>query len=326
MNFIIEANLKLYYPKLATPTIKSYCSNISKVLNLINSNDVNDLYLKIDEIINEVKKAYPEIGTRKGKFSSSVVYIKTLLTDENEVNDEDNSKNKKIKEARKRYNDEIDIIKKETIKKLSKFEKTKHEDKSWLSNEEQNTIKDYLLKQVPNKITNLLDLIKFRNAIIFIFYLDFPSRCEVSTAKIVFDNEVKIDELDKKWNYIILYKSTKNIDYILNNHKNANRNGPYTVSLSNNLYDLFSRYRNEIKNFINNDWFLFNDNGDKNMTYQDLSLLYSSFGDIIKKKISIRVNRKIYTSEKVKIGELTDLSRRMGHSLLETIMVYSKKD
>ena len=155
--------------------------------------------------------------------------------------------------------------------------------------------------------------------------MDFATRCEVSAAKIVYDDEIILDELDKQYNYIILNKSTKTINYILNQHKNANRKGSYTVTIDNTLYDLFSRYRNEIKKFKINDWFVFNDKGNKNMTYQDLATLYSTFGSIINRKISIRVNRKIYTSEKVKIGELTDLSHRMGHSLLETILVYSKK-
>jgi hypothetical protein len=321
MNIIITSNLKTYYPELALPTIRSYCSNITKVLNLIESTNVDDLYLKYEKIIDEVKKEYPEIGTRKCKYSSCVVYIKTLLVDE----DEDEEKNKKINAARTKYNIEIDIIKKETIKKLSTFEKTKHEEDSWLSNEEQKIIKNYLLKKVEKNITNLDDLIHFRNAIIFIFYLDFATRCEVSTAKIVFDNEIILDNLDKQYNYIILNKTSKTINYILNQHKNANRKGSYTVSIDNKLYNLFSRYRNEIKKFKIDDWFVFNDKGEKNMSYQDLATLYSSFGSIINRKISIRVNRKIYTSEKVKIGELTDLSHRMGHSLLETILVYSKK-
>jgi len=319
MNLIIEPHLFSFYPKLAVPTIKTYSYNIVKVLKIIDSKNLNDLYLRTDEIIEKVKKEFSEIGTRKGKFSSSVVYIKTLLTD-----DEDNEINKQIKEARKKYNSEIEIIKKETIKKLSTFEKTKHEDGAWLTNEEQKTIKDYLFKQIPETITNIQDLMHLRNAVIFMFYLDFPSRCEVSTSKIFFDDEIKIDELDKKWNYIILNKTKKTIDYILNNHKNANRCGPYTVSLSNSLYDLYSRYRNEIKILISDDWFVFKTNK-INMSYENLSDLYSTFGNIINKKISIRVNRKIYTSDKVKIEELTDLSKRMGHSIVETIFVYSKK-
>lgn len=320
MNIIITSNLESHYPELAIPTIKSYCSNITKVLNLIDSKNVDDLYLKYDEIIKKVKIEYPKIGTRKCKYSSCVVYIKTLLTE-----DDDNEINKKINIARRKYNDEIDIIKKETIKILSTFEKTQHEEDSWLSNDEQKTIKTYLLKQVKKDITNLEDLIKFRNAIIFIFYLDFATRCEVSTAKIVYDDEIILDKLNKQYNYIILNKSTKTINYILNQHKNANRKGSYTVTIDNTLYDLFSRYRNEIKKFKIDDWFVFNDKGNKNMTYQDLATLYSTFGSIINRKISIRVNRKIYTSEKVKIGELNDLSHRMGHSIIETIFTYSKK-
>ena len=155
--------------------------------------------------------------------------------------------------------------------------------------------------------------------------MDLQSRCEVSMSKMYFDDEVKIEELDKKWNYIILHKLSKTISYIINQHKNTNKTGPYTVEISKNLYDLFSRYKNEIKKLHIDNWFLFNDKATANMTYSDLSVLYASFGAIINKKISIRVNRKIATSNAFKIGELQEFSRRLGHSLNLSIYTYSKK-
>ena len=69
MNIIITSNLKTHYPELALPTIRSYCSNITKVLDLIDSTNVDDLYLNYDEIIKKVKDEYPKIGTRKCKYS-----------------------------------------------------------------------------------------------------------------------------------------------------------------------------------------------------------------------------------------------------------------
>ena len=322
MNILINEHLKNNYPKLAIPTIRSYCSNVLKILNLINSNNVDDLYIKCDEIIKEVKEEYPEIGTRKCKYSSAVVYIKTLLKED----DKKNKKfNKKINEARIKYNKEIEIIKTETIEKLSKFEKTEHEKEAWITNEEQETIKNKLLSEIPSDICNIEDMIKYRNAIIFMFYMDLQSRCEVSMSKIYFDDEVKIEELDKQWNYIILFKSSQTINYIINQHKNANRKGPYTVEISNNLYNLFSKYRNDLKKLEMDNWFIFNDKGLKNMSYGELALLYASFGNIINKKISIRVNRKIATSETVKIDKLQEISRRLGHSINETIYTYAKK-
>jgi hypothetical protein len=320
MNKIVELRLRENYPDLAVPTIKSYSSNIVKAMRLIDSIDLDDLFKKMEDIIVKVKEKYEEIGTRKCKYSSCVVYIKTLLTEEDE------EKNNLINAARNRYNEEIDLIKKDTEKKLLKYEKTKHEEDAWLSVEEKKKINIGLLKKVKKRIKNLEDLKHLRNAVIFSFYLDLASRCEVASAKIMFLDDIEdIEELDKEYNYIILDNSSRKISYIMNKHKNANRKGSYTVSLSSDLYDLFERYTNELKKFKIEDWFVFNDKGDKNMSYHDLSVLYSSFGDIINKKISIRVNRKIYTSEKVKIGELIDLSNRMGHSLKETLNVYSKR-
>ena len=61
------------------------------------------------------------------------------------------------------------------------------------------------------------------------------------------------------------------------------------------------------------------------MTYPELAVLYKSLGSIINKKISIRVNRKIATSNVIKINEIQELSRRLGHSINESIYTYSKK-
>jgi NDP-sugar pyrophosphorylase family protein len=40
MNIIITSNLNIYYPELALPTIRSYTSNITKVLDLIEHDNI----------------------------------------------------------------------------------------------------------------------------------------------------------------------------------------------------------------------------------------------------------------------------------------------
>jgi len=319
MNILINTKLTAFYPNLAIPTIKSYTSNISKALDLIDSTNLNDLYLKYNEIIKEVKKEYSEIGTQKCKYSSCVVYIKTLLTDE------ENETNNKINEARKKYNEEIDIIKKKTTKILAKFEKTEHEESGWVTDEEKLTIANHLLNKIPNEIKTLKDLILLRNYVVFKFYCDLASRCECSLSKFLYDDEFEdLNLLNTSYNYIILHKTEKTIRYIVNQHKNANRKGHYTVFLAENLYDLFDRYKKELDKF-KIIWFLPKDMGKGNMSYASLSQLYLSFGNIINKKICIRVNRKIATSKVVNIAKIEEESRRQGHSFSQAIFTYSKK-
>ena len=320
MNILINTKLSEFYPNLANPTINSYTSNISKVLKLIDSTNLNDLYLKYNEIIDAVKKEYSEIGTQKCKYSSCSVYIKTLLTDE-----ENNEINNKIIEARKKYNKEIEIIKIKTIKILSKFEKTESEESGWITDEEKLTIANNLLNKIPNEIKTFKDLILLRNYIVFKFFCDLASRCECALSKLLYDDEFEdLNLLNTSYNYIILHKTEKTIRYIINQHKNANRKGPYTVMLAENLYDLFDRYKKELVKFKIN-WFLPKDSGIENLSYTSLSQLYSSFGNIINKKIFIRVNRKIATSKVVKIAEIQEESRRQGHSFNQAIYIYSKK-
>jgi len=320
MNIIVNAKLNEFYPTLAKPTIKSYSSNICKVLEIIKSNNPNDLYIKYKEIIKKVKEAYPEIGSQKCKYSSSVSFIKMLLTDEiNEINEN-------INEAKKSYNDEIEIINKKCKEQLSKFTKTEKEEKAWLSDDDKKKIEEVLESKVPDEINNIKDLKHFRNLIIFKFFNDLASRCEVSLSKLYYDDEIEnIDLLSKDYNYIILKQESRTIDYIRNQHKNVNKKGAFTSSLDKDLYDIFEKYKTEVEKFNNDNWFLLNDNGNRNMSYKDLSYAYRTFGDIIDKSVSIRVNRKIKASKNVNMEKVISESYRMGHTPQIALSVYAKQ-
>jgi len=320
MNIIVNAKLNEFYPTLAKPTIKSYSSNICKVLELIESTNPDDLYIKYKEIIKKVKESYPEIGSQKCKYSSSVSYIKMLLTDEL------NEKNRNINDAKKCYNDEIDIIHKKSKDELEKFTKTDKEEKAWLSDNDKKTIEEVLESKVPDEINDIKDLKHFRNLIIFKFFNDLASRCEVSLSKLYYDEEIEnIDLLSKDYNYIILNKESRTIDYIRNQHKNIKKKGAFTSSLDKDLYDIFEKYKTEVEKFNSENWFLLSDNGKKNMSYKDLSNAYASFGDIIDKPVSIRVNRKIKASKNVNMEKVISESYRMGHTPQIALAVYAKK-
>jgi hypothetical protein len=203
------------------------------VLELLDSKNVEDLYKRYEYIIKIVKDGYVEIGSQKCKYSSCVSYIKMLLTeDESEVN-------KVIKDAIKAYNKEIDIIKRKTKDKLLKFVKTEKESECWLSEDDKKAIESELESRVSEEIKDKKDLKNLRNLIIFKFYEDLASRCEVSLSKLYYDDEIEdIGLLSKEYNYIILKKEDRSIDYIRNQHKNVSKKGEFTISLDKDLYDL----------------------------------------------------------------------------------------
>jgi hypothetical protein len=281
---------------------------------------VEDLYKRYEYIIKIVKDGYVEIGSQKCKYSSCVSYIKMLLTeDESEVN-------KVIKDAIKAYNKEIDIIKRKTKDKLLKFVKTEKESECWLSEDDKKAIESELESRVSEEIKDKKDLKNLRNLIIFKFYEDLASRCEVSLSKLYYDDEIEdIGLLSKEYNYIILKKEDRSIDYIRNQHKNVSKKGEFTISLDKDLYDLFEKYKVDVENFTSEKWFLLNDSCKKNMSYKDLSNAYASFGEIIGKPVSIRVNRKIKASKNVNISKVISESYRMGHTAQEALSVYVKQ-
>jgi len=334
MNIIVNSKLHSFYSNLAKSTLASYCSNVVKVLELLKTKNIEYLYTNPNEVIKIIKENYDEIGTHKSKYISIIAYIKTMAIvneDENEDENEDDNEDKneiniKINKAKKIYNDEIDIIKLETKKKLSTFTKSKKEEASWINEDEIKIIDKYLLDKVPIEINNLQDLKNFRNLIIFRFYNIVASRCELALSKLYYNDEIEdLDSLSKENNYIIINKANKKITYILNQHKNKNKKGSRSVAISNKkFYDLLVKYKKAVESFDNNKYLLLNSNGKGNISYTRLSQVYASFGNIIKKKISIRVNRKMDSSNNIDIKKIINVSERQGHSIFESIFTYSK--
>jgi len=324
MNIIVNSKLKSFYSNLAKSTLASYCSNVVKVLKLLKIKNIEYLYTNPNEVIKIIKENYDEIGTHKSKYISIIAYIKTMVIEDE--NEDEHKINDKITKAKKIYNDEIEIIKLETKKKLSTFKKSKKEEVSWINKDEIKIIDKYLLNKVPKEINNLEDLINFRNLIIFRFYNIIASRCELALSKLYYSDEIEdLDSLSIENNYIILNKIDKNITYILNQHKNKNKKGSRSVSISNKkFYDLLVKYKKEVEKFDNNKYLLLNSNGKSNISYTRLSQVYASFGNIINKKISIRVNRKMESSNNIDIEKIINVSERQGHSIYESIFTYSK--
>ena len=316
MNIIVEPILKNYYPDLVERTIKLYCSHVCNSLALIESKDMHDVYKNYDNLIKKIKDTYEEIYTQKLKFSSCTALIKCLKNNKNE---------KKIILAQQAYKIEIDNIKAKIKEHLNTGEPSAKQKETWVTDEEIKKIDSYLESQVPEDeyILDIEYLIKLRDLVIFRFYQDLASRNDIANAKIFFEDEIKVDELSKEWNYIILNKKDRSVKYTLNNYKTVKKHGSYTEDLENNLYDLFARYKNQLIKFNDENWFLLN-NRSKKLSTLELTTVYANLGSCINKKLSIRTNRVIKVTGTIDIAEIKKNARRMGHTPYEAMHTYAK--
>ena len=316
MNYIVEPILKKFYPDLVERTINLYCSHVCSSLLLMNSKDIHDVYKNYNKLIKAIKTRYSEIYTQKLKFSSCTALIKCLKNKDNY---------NEIVLAQQAFKIEIDNIKAKIREHLETGEKTEQQEQSWVEEDERKTIDNYLLSKVPEDkdIIDLKSLSNLRNLIIFRFYQDMASRSDIADAKFFYEDEIELDELSKEWNYIILNKDNKTINYILNKYKTVKKHGSYTEQLNNNLYELFVRYKNHLDRFNNENWFLLNTLGNK-LSSKSLLEAYASFGSCINKKLSIRTNRVICVTETVDIEAIKKNARRMGHTPYEALHTYAK--
>jgi hypothetical protein len=316
MNIIVEPILKNFYPDLVKRTIDLYCAHVCSSLLLIDSKDIHDVYKNYDSLITKIKTKYNEIYTQKLKFSSCTALIKCLKTKNNY--DE-------IFLAQQAYKIEIDNIKAKIREHLQTGEKSERQKNTWVEEYEIKAIDTYLLSQVPEDkdIVDIKSLSKLRNLVIFRFYQNMASRNDIVDAKFYYDDEIEVDKLSKEWNYIILNKTDKTINYILNKYKTIKKHGSYTEQLEGNLYELFVRYKDHLDNLSNEKWFLLNEYGRK-LSSNVLSILYTNLGNCINKKLSIRTNRAICVSGTIDIEQIKKNARKMGHTPYEALHTYAK--
>jgi hypothetical protein len=180
---------------------------------------------------------------------------------------------------------------------------------------------NYYKDQIPKDIKTTLDLKKFRNYIILLFYDALASRAEIADTKIIYKN----NSMDEEYNYIILDKKTKKVYYQMNQYKTVKSYGPKTIELNSSLYDTLNRYKKAVDNFNSDNYFLLNDTASDKLTRNRLGVIYSSLGQPINKKLGVMLNRHIKVSSLIPIEKIKKLASDMGHSPEEAMKVYAKE-
>ena len=317
MNIIIENKFLEKNPSLKEVTRKSYVANISKLMTLINSTDLDILYKDYENVFKSVRKEYTENNSQANKYTACKAMIRCLYTESNIS---------EVDKALEAYKVELALLKTKIDARLATHIKTEHEVKTWITKKDENEISELLLADIPPSIDSFKALSKLRNYVIFTFYKNLSTRTELADSKFYYDDEVDIDTLlkDDVYNYIILKKKEKKVNYILNNYKTAKRYGHVILDIKGNMYDLLVKYKENMKKLSDYNYFLLTGTG-KKMERLELSLTYTKLGNVIGRKLSIRTARHIKVTNNINIQKVTDLATEMSHDPTTALSIYAKK-
>lgn len=301
---------------LSPMSVKTYINAINKVLELISSNSLADLYLKNGEIMKTLKDKYEKPNTIKTKLASIIVLLRCIETPKNK---------KALSKALSEYGSEIERLTTDIKGNLVDGEKSDKMKSNWVSAEDTTNIKHCLQDLVSEEVKSPKELMHFRNYVLFCLYQDIPSRNDLADAKIVFKPGKKDTELNEEYNYIILDKKNKKAVYQMNQYKTAKSYGQKNLAISDDLFPLLAKYKEQVDKFNGGQhWAFLSNNANEKITRNRLGVVYSHFGDCVGKKLSTTLNRHQAVSDLVPIEKMKALADKMGNSVKEQTEVYAK--
>jgi len=318
MNAIISDKLNECYPTLSKPTLITYTSNVCKILELVKATSPEYIYKNYEDVIKKIKEAHKFDNTQKNKFAACNSIIKCYITPKTK---------REIENAIKKYIDEINILKNKIKKDLQTHEPTSKEKESWLTKEQAKQIDTILESKVKNQIDYYDEFLPLRDLVLFRFYQEISTRAELCEALFFYDDEIDINTLDKNFNYVILHKQSKQVEYSIFKHKTCKKMGPRKVIVKGKLYSLLVKYKKIINKFYydeNKNYFMLS-NRALPMSYNTLSKTYATLGNVINIVTSIRCNRHIKATNKINIKAIEKVANELGHSAEECISVYVKR-
>ena len=302
---------------LSPMSVKTYANSINKVLELIKSKSLNDLFLKHKDIVSVLGSHYDKPNTRKTKLASVIVFLRCILNEHNK---------KQIDLALADYGKVIETLTGDVKNGLVDGEKSEKQKTNWITKQEAETVEQHLKQAVPADVKTPKDLMNFRNYMLFSLYQDIPTRNEMADTKIIFKPSKKDEgSLSDEYNYIILDKKSKTATYILNTYKTSKVYGKKTITLTGSLYPLLTQYKSAVDKFNGDSHFAFlNNSADAKLTRNRLGVIYSGLGAIVGKKLGTSLNRHIAISDLVPLDKMKALADKMGNSVGEQVGVYAK--
>jgi hypothetical protein len=312
MNKQIFDKIRSYKPDATKSTIDSYVFYVLKVcrdMGYTNEECKPSIFNDTKKVIDLVSSQ--SMNTQKTKLNAIVVYLKAC-----------------------KYNE--DIIEKysfviyKLLNKLRKVSDTMEwndkEKEKLISIKELQLLVHKLKTELPQSINNINDIQKYMDYIIVAITMEFPSRNDMSDAKIIKDGN---DTDDKEFNYLVLEKNK--IKIILNKYKTQKTYGEQSYEIDNKpLYNNIMKYYDGIQSYYksNNKKFdsflLFNlKNLEKLNRNQYTKYLTKLFEDNTGKAISSSMVRKIITSSLID-SSFVEMAKKQQHSASEAFKSYVK--
>lgn len=296
-------------------TVKNYKSQFNSLLELFNyPNDLNFLSTP-DKNIKLIDKTFPNPNTKASKINIIMVIIKNFY-----------SGDKKWEEIYKIYEVYRDKIKNELISKQGEISEKQQE--KMITPEQTTIIKEFLKSKIKKQFKIKQDILPLRNYILFTLLDDLKTRGDIVNSKLILDSKKFTNDI--KYNFILINKSKKSLKYIQNVYKTSKTYDTQYFTITNELYPFFIKLFNAYKKFdITQEWAFYQDNLQEKLNENNLSKLYSSFGETINKQLSIQVNRIADASapeDKETILRIKDKAKKQGHSIQMHLDRYFKKD
>jgi len=296
-------------------TVKNYKSQFNSLLELFNFPDTLNFLTTPDKNIKLIDETYTNPNTKASKINIIMVIIKNFYFGD-----------KKWEDIYKKYEVYRDKIKNELISKQGDISEKQRE--KMITPEQTTIIKEFLKSQIKKQFKIKQDIIQLRNYVLFTLLNDLKTRGDIVNSKLVLDN--KKFENDIQYNFIVINKSKKTLKYIQNVYKTSKTYDTQQFTITNELYPFFIKLFNAYKKFdINGGWAFYQDNLQEKMNEDNLSKLYSGFGENINKKLSIQVNRIADASspeDRESILRIKEKARKQGHSVQLHLDRYFKKD
>jgi len=296
-------------------TVKNYKSQFISVLDLFNFPDNLNFLTTPEKNIKLIDESYTNPNTKASKINIIMVIIKNFY-----------SGDKKWEDIYKIYEVYRDKIKNELISKQGDISEKQKE--KMITPEQTSIIKEFLKSKIKKQFKIKQDIIPLRNYILFTLLNDLKTRGDIVNSKIVLDSKKFTNDI--KYNFIIINKSKKTLKYIQNVYKTSKTYDTQEFTITNELYPFFIKLYNAYKKFdITQEWAFYQDNLQEKLNENNLSKIYSSFGESINKQLSIQVNRIADASapeDRDSILRIKEKAKKQGHSIQMHLDRYFKKD
>ena len=296
-------------------TVKNYKSQFISVLDLFNFPDNLNFLTTPEKNIKLIDETYTNPNTKASKINIIMILIKNFYSGDRTWED-----------IYKIYEVYRDKIKNELISKQGDISEKQKE--KMITPEQTSIIKEFLKSKIKKQFKIKQDIIPLRNYILFTLLNDLKTRGDIVNSKIVLDSKKFTNDI--KYNFIIINKSKKTLKYIQNVYKTSKTYDTQEFTITNELYPFFIKLYNAYKKFdITQEWAFYQDNLQEKLNENNLSKIYSSFGESINKQLSIQVNRIADASapeDRDSILRIKEKAKKQGHSIQMHLDRYFKKD